>query len=184
VKIPDRPAQRVRLLLELARNVTQATDLQTVLDRSLAALRLIVDFDGGSIQLLDRGALRIAAGIPQPTTEALAFRLPPGNGLGGWVVSTGLPLYCPDATTDLRASPGGLARAAVSGVRSYLGAPIILGGETIGVVQINSSIVDAYTEDEQFHVLAFIPTIAAGIQNALHAVDQLVDLRDEIASGR
>jgi signal transduction histidine kinase len=156
-----------RLLLELTREVTSSLDLQDVLDKSLVALRRLIDFNGGSIQLIDAGALRMVAGDPPPTLEAFAFRLPIGQGFGGRVAETGEPLYSPDATVDQRAHPEGRRRASVAGTRSWFGAPLIVHGETIGIVQLDDLGVDHFPAPVQARVLAFLPIVSAAVQNAL-----------------
>ena len=156
-----------RLLLELTREVTSSLDLQDVLDVSLVALRRLIDFNGGSIQLIDEGALRMVAGDPPPTPEAFAFRLPIGQGFGGRVAETGEPLYSPDATVDQRAHPEGRRRASIAGTRSWFGAPLIVQGETIGIVQLDDLEVEHFPAPVQARVLAFLPIVSAAVQNAL-----------------
>ncbi|MCU1462804.1 MAG: multi-sensor hybrid histidine kinase [Acidimicrobiales bacterium] len=158
---------RSRALLELIRDVTSTLDLQAVLDRSLAAIRQLIDFDGGSIQLIDGGALRMVAADPPAPPEAFQFRLPVGEGFGGRVAATGEVVYSPDATIDERAHPEGRRRASTAGVRSYFAAPLISQGRPIGVIQIDSFTVDAFPPDRQEAVLAFLPSVSAAVQNAL-----------------
>src|SRR5947207_3370886 len=135
-----------RLLLELTRDITSSLDLQEVLDRSLAGLRRIVDFDGGSIQLVRDGALQMVAAEPAATPEAYSYRLPLGQGFGGRVAVTGEPVYSPDATVDPRADAEGRAKASTAGVRSYFAAPLIVHGEPIGIVQIDCLRVDSFLQ--------------------------------------
>lgn len=156
-----------RLLLDLARKVTASLDLQDVLDKSFLALRRLVDFGGGAIQLVEEGALRAAATDPPATPEALSVRIPVGQGISGTIAATGEPCYIPDIWADPRVHPEGRAKGVSSGVRSYFGGPLILGGEPIGVVQIDSPAADAFDEPARARVLAFLPTIAAAVQNAL-----------------
>ncbi|MFA5890730.1 MAG: GAF domain-containing sensor histidine kinase [Actinomycetota bacterium] len=158
--------QEMSLLLELSRDVSSTLDLQAVLDKSLASLRRLIVFDGGSIQLVVDGALQLAATDPPAPPEAYAVRLPLGRGLGGRIAVTCEPLYCPDATADARADPEGLAKAATAGIRSYFGAPLIEHGAAIGLVQLDSGTVDAFPANARAFVLAFLPTITAAVQNA------------------
>lgn len=158
--------QEMGLLLELSREVSSTLDLQEVLDKSLASLRRLIEFDGGSIQLVIDGALQLAATDPPAPPEAYAVRLPLGRGLGGRIAVTCEPLYCPDATVDARADPEGLAKAATAGIRSYFGAPLIEHGAAIGLVQLDSATVDAFPARVRAFVLAFLPTITAAVQNA------------------
>jgi signal transduction histidine kinase len=154
-----------RLLLDLARTVTSSLDLQAVLDTSLAALRRLIDFGGGSIQLIRDGALVLVAGDPAPTPDAYAMRVPVGRGVGGRIAASGESIYIPDIRTDVRVPPAG-HRALSTGVRSYFGVPLILHGEPIGVVQLDSPERDGFPIEARTLMIAFAPTIAAAVQNA------------------
>lgn len=156
-----------RLLLELTRDVTSSLDLQEVLDKSLAALRRLIDFNGGSIQLIFDGYLQMVAGDPPPPPEAFEFRLPLGQGFGGRVAETGEPIYSADATTDPRAHPEGRKRASVAGTHSWFGAPLIVHGETIGIVQLDDLAIDHFPPPVQARILSFLPIMSAAVQNAL-----------------
>jgi signal transduction histidine kinase len=156
-----------RLLLDLTREVTSSLDLQDVLDRSLRSLRRLIDFNGGSIQLITDGYLQMVAGDPQPPPEAFEFRLPIGEGFGGRVAATGEVIYSADATTDPRAHPEGRRRASVAGTHSWFGAPLIVHGDTIGIVQLDDLEVDHFPPPVQARILSFLPIVSAAVQNAL-----------------
>src|SRR5690242_1678437 len=96
-----------RLLLDLSREVTGTLDLQEVLDRSFAALRQLMTFDGGAIQLIEDGALVAAAAEPELSEEARQVRIPVGSGVSGTIAQTGEPIYIPDVTVDERVHPEG-----------------------------------------------------------------------------
>ena len=157
--------EQTRLLLDLSREVSATLDLQAVLDRSLAALRRLIAFGGGSIQLLREGALMLVAGDPEPTPDALQMRIPLGHGIGGRIVATGEPIYVADIATDPRVPPAS-QRALSPRVRSYFGVPLIARGEATGVIQIDSPDADGFPAEARTLVLAFAPTIAAAVQNA------------------
>lgn len=155
-----------RVLLDLSRHVTGTLDLQEVLERSFAALRRLMDFDGGAIQLIDDGALVAVAAEPELSDAAKEVRIPVGQGVSGTIALTGEPVYIPDVTVDERVHPEGRKAGLSGGVRSYFGAPLIMGGAPIGVVQVDSKRVDAFDEDTRHTVLAFVPTIAAAVMQA------------------
>ena len=174
-------AERSRLLLELSREVTSNLDLQEVLDASLRALRRLLDFGGGAIQLIDGNALVARATDPPATPEAMSVRIPLGRGVSGTIAATGEPCYIADITMDPRVHPDGRAKGVSGGVRAYFGVPLILHGQPIGVVQLDSAQVDAFDEHDRALVLSFVPTIAAAVQNALlfeREVAMLADLRE------
>lgn len=155
-----------RLLLDLSREVTGSLDLQEVLDKSLSALRKLIDFGGGAIQLIDDGALVAAATDPPASEDAKNLRIPVGQGVSGTIAKTCEPIYIPDITIDPRVHWRGRTDGVSGGVRSYFGAPLIMRGQAIGVVQIDAPRVDAFTQESRALVLAFLPTIAAAVQNA------------------
>lgn len=157
--------EHTQLLLQLSREVSATLDLQSVLDGSLAALRRLIPFGGGSIQLVRDGALMLVAGDPEPTPDALQMRIPLGHGVGGRIVATGEPIYVADIATDPRVPPAS-QRALSPEVRSYFGIPLIAHGEPTGVIQIDSPEPDGFPAEARALVLAFAPTIAAAVQNA------------------
>ena len=159
------PARRYRMLLDLARDITGRLDLHEVLAASFVALRQLLPFGGGSIQLLDdSGAVvRLAAADPPATPDAYETLIPVGQGIGGRIVSSGEPRYIPDILLDPDVPSW---RATSAGVRSYFGVPLITEGASIGVLQIDSPDVDPWSEEDRFTVLAFTPIVAAAIQNA------------------
>lgn len=171
--------KRAALLLQLAREVSSSLDLQDVLERTFAALRQLVSFNGGAIQLVEDRHLVAAATIPEMTEEARSVRIPVGQGISGSIAATGEPLYIPDITRDERVPEEARRRGVSGGVRTYFGAPLIMRGEPIGVLQIDSVKVDAFLPSMRADVLAFLPTVSNAVSNAQlfvrerHAVEQL-----------
>lgn len=160
---PVDPARRYRLLLDLARDITGRLDLEEALASSFYALRQLLQFGGGSIQLVDGDVVRLAAADPPATPDAYETLIPIGKGIGGRIVASGEPRYIPDILRDPDVPSW---RATSAGVRSYFGVPLITEGTVIGVMQIDSADVDPWSEEDRFMVLAFTPIVAAAIQNA------------------
>jgi signal transduction histidine kinase len=158
---------QAQLLLELGRAVTSSLDLQEVLDTSFRALRRLVAFGGGSIQLIEDGALAPAATEPPMTDEAKHVRIPVGKGISGTIAASAASIYIPDILNDPRVPPVAARKGVSPGVRSYFGVPLIMHGEAAGVLQIDSEEVDAFPPDARACVLMLAPTIAAAVQNAL-----------------
>lgn len=168
-----------RALLSLSRDVTGTLDLQEVLDRSFSALRRLMDFDGGAIQLIEDGALRAVAAEPDLSEEAKAVRIPVGAGVSGGIAATGETVYIPDITVDERVHPDGRKAGLSGGVRSYFGVPLIMGGAPIGVVQVDAKRIDAFDEETRSTVIAFVPTIAAAVIQA-RTFDREQDTRSRV----
>src|ERR1051325_4368621 len=115
--------EEAELLLDLARSVGGSLDLQEVLDRSLSALRRLLRFGGGAIQMIDGDALAAVATDPPATAEAMALRIPVGQGVSGEIAAQCRPIYIPDITVDPRVHWQAPAAGVSLGVRSYFGAP-------------------------------------------------------------
>lgn len=157
-----------RLLLELAARITGTLDLQEVLDESLGALRELVDFGGGAIQLIEDDHLVAHAADPELSPEARKVRIPVGAGISGGIAASGKAEYVADITVDPRVPEAARQAGTSGGVRSYFGVPLIVQGFPIGVLQIDSTAVDGFTAADRAMVLAFTPTITAAVQNAQH----------------
>ena len=158
-------AVRSELLLKLARQVTSRHDLEDVLDEVFKCLRPLVAFGGGSIQLLDDdGWIQMVAADPVPNPLVLAQRIPLGSSVAGRVILTEAPMYLPDVADYLGNKDQG-ARTS-SDVCSYFGVPLMADGRAIGVLQVDSPNLDAWTMDERAIVLSAALSVSAAIQNA------------------
>ena len=155
-------AHRYRLLVEGAKEVTGRLDLEAVLEHAFAALARAVQFTGGSILLVEDDQVRIAAALPAPTADALAARIPLGHGVSGTIAQTGEPRYLPDITIASTV-PASRRKATSTGVRSWYGVPLIAEGRPIGVLQVDSTRVDAFDESDRLAVLSFAPVVALAV---------------------
>ncbi|TML76732.1 MAG: GAF domain-containing protein, partial [Actinobacteria bacterium] len=147
---------QARLLLELSRAVTSSLDLQQVLETSFRALRRLVSFGGGSIQLIDDGALVPVATEPPMTDEAKRVRIPVGKGISGTIAATAESIYIPDILSDPRVPPPTARKGVSPDVRSYFGVPLIMHGEPVGVLQIDSAELDAFPPDARARLMMLV----------------------------
>src|SRR5438309_9687114 len=111
-------SDRFALVLALTRQVTSRHDLDDVLSATLRCLRPLVQFGGGSIQLLDEeGWIQMAAADPVAPPHVLAQRVPLGTSVAGRIVLTEKPVYLSDLQAARGPAAGG--KAVPAGVRSY-----------------------------------------------------------------
>jgi signal transduction histidine kinase len=163
------------LLTRVAREIGPALELQPVLAAVLRAMRSLVDFKGGTIQLIDAEGVYVAASDPPVSADVAAARVPLGQGLGGRVVSSGRHVYSPDVTTDPRVDARLRSLGTNASMRSYLAVPLVCLGRVIGLVQIDSAQPDAFDLDD-LHVLEGLATQVAGaIESARHN-EQVMEL--------
>jgi diguanylate cyclase (GGDEF)-like protein/PAS domain S-box-containing protein len=159
-------ARRYRLLLDCARDVSACLDLDSVLERAFLALRKVVDFSGGSIQLVEGDAVRLAATDPPAPPEAMSASVPVGKGISGTIAATGEPRYLPDITIVAAVQANASRNATSGGVRSWYGVPLLAEGRVIGVLQVDSTRVDAFDEQDRLLVLSFASVVASAVQTA------------------
>jgi sigma-B regulation protein RsbU (phosphoserine phosphatase) len=86
--------------------------------------------------------------------------VPVGNGITGWAASHKRPLRIKDVTTDPRYIQ------VSSNTRSELAIPLIYRNELLGVLNVESEQVDAYTENDEEMLGTLGGSLAAIIANA------------------
>jgi EAL domain-containing protein (putative c-di-GMP-specific phosphodiesterase class I) len=155
------PAVSAQLLIDLARDLADVPDIETAFAALTEALRPMVDFTGGSVQVLGPDGIGLVAAHPKPTEQALAARIPPGQGVGGSVIATGQLRYLSDITTPAAAVPADRRdRSTTRHTRSYLAVPLFSGTGCVGLVQLDSVEADAFSPD--VHVLLAACAIPLG----------------------
>ena len=156
------------LMARVSREIGPALELRPVLSTVLVAMRSLIEFKGGTIQLVDERGVYVAAADPEVSAEVAAARVPVGKGLGGRVVTSGAAIYSPDIGDDPRVDPALRSLGSNATMRSYLAVPLICLGRVIGLMQIDSREVDAFDTDD-LHVLQGLATQVAGaIESARH----------------
>jgi signal transduction histidine kinase len=162
----DPSAGLYELLLELAYGLSGSLDIGEVLKEALAATRRLVDFRGGSIALIENDALSIAVSEPAVGPEVAALRLPVGKGLSGRVAETGHSIYSKDLQHDERVDMNVRTLDTNRAIRSYFAVPVVASGEIVGVLQVDSEEVDAFSDEQRAMVSSLAPLIGSAIQNA------------------
>ena len=164
---PDNDTARAGLLLRLARQITGRRDLDDVLAEVFRSLRPLVEFGGGSIQLLDEdGWIQMAASDPIAPAHVMSQRIPLGSSVAGRVILTEHPVYMPDLESRDDVNSESTGRRVSTGVRSYLAVPLVADGRAIGVLQVDSPLPDAWSDTDRALFLTAAPIVAAAIQNA------------------
>lgn len=167
------PASRLARLLEaneLLRDVSAKLGpdlaLDDVLHTVLNAMRRLVDFRGGTVQLVDERGVYVAASDPRVDDEVLALRVRVGEGISGRVVATGAAMYSPDIEHDARVSASTRFAGWNVNTHSYLAVPLVCLGEVIGTLQIDSERVDAFDEDDIALLEALAAQVAGVVESA------------------
>jgi signal transduction histidine kinase/ActR/RegA family two-component response regulator len=136
-----RQVEELSVLYELSRAVTGHLDRDALLDAMAAQMARVVDARQMIVMLTDESqsdlevVLRIVDGVRHPADGLYPVR---GEGLQSVVLETGRPLRTDDYLTEC-ARRGVQPVARSSALRFWLGVPLTVGDETLGVIALRSS---------------------------------------------
>ena len=158
----DIRTQRVSTLDELNRVIASTLESDEVLRRVIEAAVEITGATSGSLLLIDPEddtlSIRVAFGYTEDAIRNIRLRV--GEGVTGWVAQNNTPLLVPDVTGEERYVNVDEA------IRSELAVPLIVEGETLGVVNVNSAQVGAFTQADLELLIMLTSQSAQVIRNA------------------
>jgi len=161
-------------LYRISRLVSETEDAKVALEAILQELVDVLGASSASIALTnpDTNLLEIEAtrGL---TVDVKQFALPLGIGITGWVALHGKPLLSTDVRSDPRYVP------VKDSVCSEMAAPMLIDGSPVGVVNVDSDRLDAFTE-EDLQLLTLLTMEATTVVNRLWLIQQLKDKADQL----
>jgi phosphoserine phosphatase RsbU/P len=169
---------KLRMLLDITKKISRSLDLQEVLNLVMDTLDSLIPYDAAGIfvvECLDEVAegeepcvFKAEAVRGYDIDELTNLHLKQGEGLLGQVALSGQPIYSP----DVRKEP--LYINARGQTRSELVAPIISNTEVIGVFDIESDELNAYSEDD-LQILMLLASQVAIIIEKVMLHEQLIE---------
>jgi K+-sensing histidine kinase KdpD len=154
------------LMASVAREIGPALELQRVLTIVLNGMRSLLDFDGGSITLIDDRGMYVAASDPPVNADFADMRMPPHQGIRGRAIQTGVTQYSPDMRTDDRVPREVGIAAGHARIVSVIVVPLIVFGEAIGTITVHSGDVDAFDRDDQILLEGLATQVAGAVESA------------------
>jgi GAF domain-containing protein/CheY-like chemotaxis protein len=158
-----REQKEMRALQEMSRQISSILDIDQVLKEIIASVEETFGYHNTSILLIDEevNALYIAACADYVDPELLERHFELGEeGIVGRVAASGEPLLISDVNQCEFYIAGS------SNIQSELAVPITVGGKTIGVFNVESKRLDAFTESDLRIVTALASQMAVAIENA------------------
>ena len=160
-------AARLEALLEAARLIAAALDLEALYLALHRQFRRVVDATGFALVLSEReGAdlhvvLRVLGDVRQPPE-----RYPWGNGVTEYVWRTGRPLLLADRAWE-RARALGCQPRAISRPRSWILAPVRIADRTLGVLYAHNDERDGAFDEVDLRILVALAShVAVALENA------------------
>ena len=158
----------ISILFEAARAGTSTLDMSQVLDRVLDVIRRSLRFEIFEFILFDADTqtLHTRAGYGfDPDAPNLQVKL--GEGVVGWVAQTRQSALVNDVQQDARYLP------TVEQTRSELAVPLLAADRLVGVMNVESSRLNAFTPDDERLLQTLAGQLAVLIENArLHEETQ------------
>lgn len=150
-----------RLLHHITTSAASGATLEEALETTVRGLQVTLGGDRVSILLLDRDrkTLEVRAFVGY-AEDASAIRVPLGTGITGWAATHRKPLRVDDVTRDARYIQ------VSENTRSELAIPLIYRNELLGIVNVESEQVAAYTENDEEMLGTLAGSLAAVIANA------------------
>jgi signal transduction histidine kinase len=166
-----------QLIIDIASAAAGERDLDQILHETLDRLHTSVPLTGGSIALVQGDELVIRAAVGPFADEALGQRVRRGPGLSWRVVETLEPCLLPDMRASEAFVRGPKARQAM---RSWLAVPIVRRGVGIGLVEIDSTVPDAFSQADMTLLETIVRVLSGPVELADHyAAEQRANqLRD------
>jgi signal transduction histidine kinase len=163
-----KPVVRPTLFSELRRrDLRTLLHPQKALDRILAAAVRSTRAESGSFILVNpnSGLLDIEASH-NLSERAKRVKLRPGEGITGWVATTGLPLRTGDVREERRYV------AINAKVRSEMAVPIEIRGQVVGLLNVDSTTVNAFSATDEARLVDMALEAAQWLELAWE-IDQL-----------
>ncbi len=163
------------LLAEVSADVGKSLTRDEALERILKNLKRVVDYDAAAIFLIDRKTDSISSvlhnGYPRAASDRIHVKL--DEGLVGVVAKTKTGIIVPDVRNhpnyhNIRAR-----------TRSELVAPMLLRGNVLGLFNLESDRLDAYSENDLRLLEAFASEAAVAIERAQLYEERKVKLEIE-----
>ncbi len=150
-------------LRETALLLNRSLDIQEVLEMILEQLASVIDYDSGSVQILEDGATEVIAARNLPEREVghcYSLELYPYNRR---LIEEAKPVVIGDMRKD---SQGWREAEGLEHVRANIGVPLRVRDQVIGILTVDSRHPEAYTEGDARLVQAFAQQAAVAIENA------------------
>ncbi len=150
-----------RLLHHITTTAASGTTLEEALESAVNGLQVTLGGDRVTILLTNREKNTLEAKASTGYAEDITrVEIPIGSGITGWVAAHKSPLRVKNVSEDPRYI------VVSSNTRSELAIPLVFRNELLGVLNVESELIDAYTENDEEMLGTLGGSLAAIIANA------------------
>jgi diguanylate cyclase (GGDEF)-like protein len=165
--IESRQMDHLRVFHDVARALTSSLELEEILGAIMDKMAQFFGPERWSMLMVDdkSGELYYAIAVGENTESLKGLRVPMGEGVAGWVASTGNPLVVPDVALDPHWSAFANKHPDLK-IKSIACVPVRSGNKTLGVIQLLNSKLDLLSEYSISFLRILCDYAAIAIQNA------------------
>ncbi|HEY3388260.1 MAG TPA: GAF domain-containing protein [Prolixibacteraceae bacterium] len=151
-----------RLLHHVTTAAASSTTIQEALNSAVQGLQVTLGGDQISIMMADKEQknLEVRASIGYPNEESARLKIPFGVGVTGWVAAHRRSLRISDTSKDSR------YLSINPKVRSELAIPLVYRNEVLGVLNLESARLNAYSENDEEMLGTLAGSLAAIIAHS------------------
>jgi two-component system, NtrC family, sensor histidine kinase KinB len=154
-------------LQEVARTINASLEPEKVFTLILDQLSKVVRFDSASLLILENDCLRVAAARGfEPSANLSEIVIPYRPDIPSW---KSLKERRPIMLEDAQAVPGWFVNERMGPprvIRGWIGAPLLVHDQPVGVLAIDSRTQGAYTENDAALVMSFADQAATAVANS------------------
>jgi len=160
-------AAQLELVGQIARDVTGAYELREIFEQIVQAAQKMFNFHLVNIFSVDpETGEAIIEASSNPQVVSLNARLKPGQGIIGTAVAQRETIVANNTDEDPRYLPEINQTTAVTPTKAEIAIPMITDDKVIGVLDVQSPCVNAFTHNEQVVLAALAAEIAIAIEKA------------------
>ena len=167
--LDGRSIETLRVFHEVARALTSNLELDSLLRSIMHQLEEFFGPEHWSLLMVDEETkeLYFALSAELDETAIKGLRLRPGEGIAGYVATTGNPLVVPDVSADADWSRYAAQHPELN-LKSIACVPIRHGTRVLGVLQLNNSQLDLLPESSLAFLRVLCDYAAIALENARH----------------
>jgi diguanylate cyclase (GGDEF)-like protein len=165
--IESRQMDHLRVFHDVARALTSSLELEEILGAIMNKMAQFFGPERWSLLMVDEATeeLYYAIAVGENAESLKGLRVPLGEGVAGWVASTGNPLIVPDVALDPHWSAFSTKHPDLK-IQSIACVPVRSGLKTLGVIQLLNSKLDLLSEYSISFLRILCDYAAIAIQNA------------------
>ena len=144
--VPPRHSEQLRDIRSITDAALSALDPQVLLEVLVQRVKEALQADTAAILLLDPSSHQLVATAASGLEEEVqqGVRIPVGKGFAGRIAAQGRPVVLEKVDNTTVVNPILLDK----GIRSLMGAPLLAGGEVLGVLHVGTLSPRAFTSDD------------------------------------